>query len=80
MVLTLAGGTYPGQVGVPTVAGGTYPGRGTTPGVDRQTPVKTVPFPILRMRVVKVHVREYLVQVAIFFQKIWIIFVIVSKK
>ena len=45
--------------GVPTLAGGylswpggTYPGWGTPQDVDRQTPLKTVPVPILRMRAV----------------------------
>ena len=38
-VPTLAGGTYLGQ-GIPTLAGMGYP-----PGVNRHTPVKTVPSP-----------------------------------
>ena len=52
---TLSGGTYPIWVEgtYPGWVGGTFPGWGTLPpGVDRQTPVKTVPSPILRMRAV----------------------------
>ena len=61
-------GSYPGW-GVPTLGrargylswpgggGGTYPGQGKghPPGVERQTPMKTVPSPILRMWTVKIH-------------------------
>ena len=62
-LLSYPGGTYPGR-GVPILAGGvptpsldrgylpiwTWPGYPL--GVNRQTPVKTVPSPILRMRAV----------------------------
>ena len=54
------GGTYLAW-GVPTLVGDSYLGQGTTYhglgtplGVDRQTPVKTVPSPILRMWVVNI--------------------------
>ena len=39
--------------------GGTYPGWGTPPGVDRQTLVKTVPSPTLRMGGSLAAVRSY---------------------
>ena len=60
---TLAGGTYLSQGvggGVPTLAGGrgylggTYRSAPFPPGMNRETPVKTVPSPILRMQAVKI--------------------------
>ena len=55
------GGNYPGGGYLPqpgatlTGVGTPQPGYVSSPGVDRQMPVKTVPSPILRMRVVKIN-------------------------